>query len=353
VSHIPLRKEKDCLNCGAMVHGRYCHICGQENVVPKESFGHLIKHFFYDITHFDGKFFETLKHLITRPGFLTKEYGKGRRAGYLNPIKMYVFTSAFFFLIFFSFMQPGEIDINSEKLINNKTFAEIEMMDSVSFAKFTAAVNLDDKKQAGPMTREAFGKYKDSLLQNSGLMFTGKEYKSKKEYDSILALGIKKHNWAERQLIYKQIALNEKYHNNKTEIINAFKNKLLHTLPQLFFISLPFLALLLKLLYIRRKEFYYVNHGIFSVHLYIFLFISFLVLFGISRLNEELHVGVLSFISSVLIFSLFLYEYLALKNYYRQGWFKTFIKFFLLNILFVFVLSILFIVFTFFSLFNI
>jgi Protein of unknown function (DUF3667) len=353
VSHIPLRKEKDCLNCGAMVHGRYCHICGQENIVTKESFGHLVKHFFYDITHFDGKFFETLKDLITRPGFLTKEYGKGRRAGYLNPIKMYVFTSAFFFLIFFSFMKPGNLEAKSDFPINNKTFAEIDIMDSVSFAKFTTGINLLEKKTARPMTRDEFGKYKDSLLQNRGLMFTEKEYKSKKEYDSMLALGIKKHNWVERQLIYKQIELNTKYHNNKTEIINAFKDKLLHTLPQLFFISLPFLALLLKLLYIRRKEFYYVNHGIFSVHLYIFLFISFLVLFGISRLNEELHTGILSFISSLLIFSLFIYEYLALKNYYRQGWLKTLIKFFMLNIFFIVILSVLFMIFTFFSLFNI
>jgi Protein of unknown function (DUF3667) len=353
VSHIPLRKEKDCLNCGVMVHGRYCHICGQENIVPKESFGYLIKHFFYDITHFDGKFFETLKYLIIRPGFLTKEYGKGRRAGYLNPIKMYVFTSAFFFLIFFSFMKPGNLDVKSNFSINQKTFAEIDGMDSVSFVKFTTAINLADKKIDRPMTRDEFGVYKDSLLQNRGLMFTDMEYKSKKEYDSTLALGIKKHNWVQRQLIYKQIGLNEKYHNNKTEIINAFKDKLLHTLPQLFFISLPFLALLLKLLYIRRKEFYYVNHGIFSVHLYIFLFISFLFLFGISRLNEELNLSLLSSVKSLLIFALFVYEYLALKNYYRQGWFKTFIKFLLLNILFIIVLSVLFIVFTFFSLFNI
>ncbi|MBP0577674.1 DUF3667 domain-containing protein, partial [Campylobacter jejuni] len=76
---------------------------GQENIEPKESFWHLTTHFIYDITHFDGKFFSTLKYLLFRPGFLSKEYLKGRRAGYLHPVKMYVFTSALFFLIFFSF----------------------------------------------------------------------------------------------------------------------------------------------------------------------------------------------------------------------------------------------------------
>jgi len=83
--------------------GRYCHVCGQENVEPKESFWHLLTHFFNDITHFDGKFFITLKDLLFKPGFLSKEYMIGRRASYLNPVRMYVFTSAIFFLLFFFF----------------------------------------------------------------------------------------------------------------------------------------------------------------------------------------------------------------------------------------------------------
>ena len=102
MSHGKERKEKDCLNCGTAVYGRYCHVCGQENAEPKETFFGMVAHFFYDITHFDGKFFTTLKDLLFYPGFLSAEYMKGRRMSYLNPIRMYVFTSAIFFLIFFS-----------------------------------------------------------------------------------------------------------------------------------------------------------------------------------------------------------------------------------------------------------
>ena len=91
------------------MHGRFCHICGQENIEPKESFWHLVTHFMYDVTHFDGKFFSTLKYLLFRPGYLSHEYLRGRRASYLHPIRMYVFTSAFFFLIFFSIKKEDEI----------------------------------------------------------------------------------------------------------------------------------------------------------------------------------------------------------------------------------------------------
>ena len=102
MSHLHERKEKICLNCKSVIYGRFCHVCGQENIEPKETFWGLLTHFVYDVTHFDGKFFDTTKYLLFRPGFLALEYLRGRRASYLNPIRMYVFTSAFFFIIFSS-----------------------------------------------------------------------------------------------------------------------------------------------------------------------------------------------------------------------------------------------------------
>ena len=89
-----------------MVHGRYCHVCGQENIVTHQNFTALTKHFVYDIFHFDGKFFETVKHLFFKPGFVAKQYVNGKRASHLDPIRMYLFVSAVFFLFFFSFAKP-------------------------------------------------------------------------------------------------------------------------------------------------------------------------------------------------------------------------------------------------------
>ena len=85
-----------------MVAGRYCQTCGQENIVSKQSFGSLIKHFIYDVFHFDGKFFDTLKLLLFRPGRVPLEYIAGKRVHFLDPIRMYLFTSAIFFVVFFA-----------------------------------------------------------------------------------------------------------------------------------------------------------------------------------------------------------------------------------------------------------
>src|SRR6187551_1937271 len=72
----------------------------------------MFTHFFYDITHFDGSFFVTLKDLLFKPGFLSREYMLGRRKKYLHPVRMYVFTSAVFFLVFFSMFHVSENEVS-------------------------------------------------------------------------------------------------------------------------------------------------------------------------------------------------------------------------------------------------
>lgn len=353
MSHHPQRIDKDCLNCGTEVQGKYCHVCGQENIEPKESFWQLIQHFFYDITHFDGKFFASLKYVLFRPGLLPLEYAKGRRASYLNPIRMYVFTSAFFFLIFFSFSGDWQKVNYSITDINGKTLVEIDGMDSTEFAVFTAKINENNNKPGPSMTRKEFRDYVDSVKDRGGIHFTSYRYKSKAEYDSMLASGAKSHNWVQRTLVYKEIALNEKYENNSKNILTSFRNKFIHLLPQMLFVSLPLLALLLKLLYIRRKEFYYVNHAIFSVYFYIFLFLVFLLMIGLGKLSGLLHWEIFIYINMLLGLGIFVYEYIAMYKFYRQGVIKTFFKFVLLNILYFITLGLVFFCFILFSLFEI
>ena len=349
MSHLTERKERNCLNCNAQLQGKYCHICGQENIETKETVLHLVGHFFQDITHFDGKFFSTLKYLVFRPGFLSKEYINGRRGSYLNPIRMYVFTSALFFLIFFSFFQTEQSGAPVKLGINGKTPEEALEMDSAHFADYTRLINRQDHKPDTPMTREEFKEYAPRQFQTGGFYFSERKYKTMAAYDSAVAKGLIKDGWLKRQFVYKIIEVNNKYKNNSADILNAFKERLLHSLPQMLFISLPLLALLLRMLYFRRKQFFYVNHIIFSIHLYIFVFIMMLILFSLGKLNDQLHWGVITFIETVLYFALFFYEYKAMRNFYAQRRGKTILKFLLLNIWLCLILLLLFLIYLFFS----
>ena len=343
MSHIPLRKEKDCLNCGTEVIGRFCHNCGQQNIEPKESVWHLVSHFFQDITHFDGKFFTSLRYLIFKPGFLSKQYIAGRRVNYLNPIRMYLFTSAIFFLIFFSLYKVDEKSFNMGTVIKGKNLDQINKMDSATFSEFTKKIN-----KGKPLTRKEFA----ATLDSTGIQLTPGKYRSKGEYDSLLRSGAKKHSWFQRKLVYKNIELNEKHGGNPKLILVELIDRFMHTLPQMLFVLLPLFALILKLVYVRRKQFYYVDHVIFTIHLYVFIFLVMLVTFGISKLKAVLGWDWLNIVSVIFVLGIFFYFYKALRNFYKQRRAKTILKYFILLFLFLVTTIFMFVLFFFLSIFG-
>jgi hypothetical protein len=338
LSHLPQRIERDCLNCGTYVVGRYCHGCGQENIEPKESLWHLGVHLFGDITHFDGKFFASLKDLILKPGFLSKEYMLGKRASYLNPIRMYLFTSFVFFLVFFSIFK---VDENSFMGINKN---DIDQMDSVKIKELSRELN-----NGNPLTKDELKK----KITSASISFGPTKYKSKEEYDSLLKAGAEKHNWFIRKLTYKNIEINEKYHDNKGMAAVNLIDKLQHSIPQMLFVLLPLFALFLKGLYIKRKNYYYTDHAIFTVHFYIFVFIEMLLIFGINKISAVTGALWLQYINLTLVLVLLFYLYKAMRNFYGQNRFKTILKYFLLLFSFLFIGFFLFIIFFLISVFEI
>ena len=324
MSHLKERKDKSCLNCNAVVHGKYCSFCGQENVHPQESLWHLIVHFFNDITHFDGKFFSSVKYVITKPGFLTSEYVRGRRTSYLNPVRFYVFTSFLFFLILFTFSE-----INFVK-IKNTSQPKISFKDSVEMSQIKGVGNFD-------FTPDEFR----DTTGNDPQVLKIVNYKNRAEYDSLKKLGKTTKKWFKKILIDKQFDLQEKYGKDKKRIAAVLKEKVTSVTPQILFLSLPFFALFLKLLYIRRDKYYYVAHVIFTLHFYIFVYIIILLSRFAHSLSDFKYLHWLNLVAFLLAFSPIYYLYKAMINFYEQSRMKTLLK------LFIFSIAVLFL-FTFF-----
>lgn len=342
LSHLKERAEKVCLNCKSELSGRYCHNCGQENVEPKESAWHLIAHFFSDLFHFDGKFFSTLKLLATRPGFLTEEYVKGRRAAHLNPIRMYLFVSAAFFLFLMSFVIGKDTEVvkitQSKRAKDSAVAANMSkslqsfgqsMEDSVEVDEY----RLLDSSKALKLTFDTKGG------DDSAIAATTSYYERPvHDYDSAqqaLPEHLRDHG-LKHYYKRKIIVAREKWKENPTEMRQRFVAGFFHSLPYVLFLSLPLIALLLKLLYIRRKEFFYVSHAIFTVHFYIFVFITLFLCFLLDNLGT---VG--SILSSILFWSIYIYLFLAMKRFYKQGGFKTFVKFIMFGLFGTFIISML------------
>jgi hypothetical protein len=101
-NHLPLRDTTPahlCTNCGAPLHGRYCSSCGQRAGTAAHTVGHFLREAIEAFTHADSRLWSTLKALLRRPGFLTREYFAGRRARYLPPLRLYLIMSVLFFVL--------------------------------------------------------------------------------------------------------------------------------------------------------------------------------------------------------------------------------------------------------------
>lgn len=146
--------------------------------------------------------------------------------------------------------------------------------------------------------------------------------------------------------------LKEKYNSDGKQSVIALINKFMHLLPEMLFVLLPLFALILKLVHIRRTDFYYVDHTIFTIHLYIFIFLVMLVTFGISKLRSLTDWAWLGYISGILVISIFFYFYKALRKFYNQRRAKTILKYFILLLLFLITTVLMFIVLFFFSIFG-
>jgi hypothetical protein len=370
VSHRPLRAEKNCLNCNAEVYGRYCHICGQENAEPKESFWHLVSHFFSDVTHFDGKFFSTVKYLLTKPGFLSLEYMKGRRVRYLNPIRMYVFTSAIFFLFFFSVVKPEDsVNVSKtkkvpltyasilERLGKEKQDTEHDLADrdmSTHDKEFLSQrlifINEDLQRLQKDTTHlEELNISKNRL---SGLPTT---YTSIKQYDSVQNTlpGSKKDNWFQKKMAHRRVEIKQKFGQNSRGFVTELMNKFFHSFPQLLFISLPLIALILQLLYARKKNFYYADNIIYLIHVYCAMFILLFFQLSFNRLQHLPYLQWLKYLSIGVVLSMFFYVYKSMRNFYAQPRGKTVLKFSLLVLMSSVLMSTLFFIYLVVSVFTV
>jgi len=360
---------------------------------PKETVWHLVTHFFNDITHFDGKFFETVKLLLRRPGFLSAQYVAGRRASFLNPIRMYVFTSAIFFIILFSLRGPRDFISINEGGGGKRGLAEMERIKLKQDSILTHTDDKDDREDAerasikytrriaavkhiyGDSTGRKFTDeeldlaviqdMRDSILRNDvpqavkaklgetikerernaaneNMSFFGMNqgYRTVEEYDSAerkLPEDLRD-GWLKRQMTRKLIHLQEEYRADKKAFKEHLAENILHSFPKILFVTLPIFALLLNILYFRhKKRYYYVDHGIFAIHVYCATFILLLMAILVNKLGNAIGVRWVMVVSMVIQlgiwFYILIYLYKAMRGFYHQGRFKTFVKYFITCVL--------------------
>lgn len=275
-----LRSENNCLNCGAEVHGKYCSECGQLNRDPTTTVKELFHDLLHALVHFDGKFFATVKLLLTKPGFLTTEFVNGKRSKYLPPVQMYVFTSAIFFFILYTFFLKSSIPTEN---IQSKENQEID--NSIKNDFTNDAIKAE--------TIEAYHQQQSKL--------------SPEKRDGIIKKYLKE----------EQIKLNNKFKENPRKTFTEIVDNFIQSFSSLFFISLPLIAIWLSLLFYNKKDVNLVGHFIFITHNYIVDYIIMLINIILKVPAEIKGLEFMETIAALVMFWMLYYGYASMKNFYQ------------------------------------
>ncbi|MBS0327277.1 MAG: DUF3667 domain-containing protein [Proteobacteria bacterium] len=101
-----------CANCGAAAPGAYCPSCGQETRIELPTVRAFMRDAAGRYVALDGRTVRTLRDLMFRPGFLTREYLAGRRRRYIRPGRLFLVLS----LAMFAVLRLGNHDPSIEMI---------------------------------------------------------------------------------------------------------------------------------------------------------------------------------------------------------------------------------------------
>lgn len=333
--------ERYCLNCGSLLaeESLFCHVCSQKCTDGKISVSELFKEFFDSAFNIDSRFFKTLLGVFV-PGKLTVQYFLGRHKTYAHPIRLFLVSGVLFFTLLSIFIDPiiGEKSGKSDEL----RFAAYrsQVIDSIQAIKNRALVEYPAESSQLKVVLDTIDqrvlrlKAKDS----SEFFLPELEWPFNITTTSILMNRVDAIEMSEEELaktygydadFFAQLTIAQQIKFRKDE--RAFVSAAIQQSIWSFLFMMLALALILKILYVRRKV-YYVEHLIFSFHFHSFVFVVgslyLLAAFILPFLKDAAAV----FSISGIFFSVSLiYMYISMKRIYGQGWFKTFVKFSILN----------------------
>ena len=330
---------------------KYCQHCGQKNFRPHRSVRELLWEFVENWFGFDSKAYKTARALC-KPAALTLDYFRNshHHNHYVTPIRLYIFLSIIFFLLTsFGGLNVTSLDIETqpadkiEEEINqavqaNTLLDEGVLEENPSNAETKTEPTLpsnstpEAEAQNPASGNDANREVNDDLLESCNSpedmiviwpewldnYFDGKVASLCEAYQDINYLPQYKQTHAKAQFFLK-LAQNA-----------------IESLPQAFLFTLPLLALVLKVLYIRRNHLY-VEHLVLLIHSHSFMFAVILTYLGWHQLEKVFTWLDYIPVGWALLVWAVIYLYLSMKRLYQQGHIWTIIKFIVFSFIYLMV----------------
>ena len=331
-----IANKATCPNCQSemAITDKFCAACGQkvQRRIPK--LWELISEFFDSVLNIDSKIIRTFRAIFL-PGQLTIQYFRGIRKKYYQPFRLFFFVSVLFFTALgFSGAKKSIMAMNQDNSIKNirqkveasKMVTEYKGEVSGKFQDSLMAVSvLDSLDKTLDVDMDTIdiklaGSYGDYKIASKDLLtLTGEEIIEKYEIKGF---------W--NQLFAKQTI-------KTLKDPSGFTWYMVGNLIWMLILLMPAVAMWLKLLYIRRKR-YFVEHLTFLFHFHSFAFFMATILILIVNYTGN------NKIYFLLLAGIPVYLLIAMLRFYKQGFFKTFVKFLSLVVSYL-VLSLVFFVF--------
>lgn len=307
----------------------FCPHCGQQ-ANDKLTVGVLFYNTIANYFSFDARFFRSFVPLVFRPGLLAKRFVSGKRLMYLHPAQMYLFISVVFFFLF-SF-KIREYNANLDKALvkgfeleKSKDSINLSPIDSSTVAKIReplkneglmSGLSKEERQELDSVI--TFATQPQNVKNNFNFGYDTVKLDSiidagATEKEQLALIGMKDDSGFFAKLFYKQIL---KFHVNKG---GGILQALFDSIPISLFILLPIFAMILKIFFWRRGTF--AHHLVFSFYYFSFLFVTMCILLGINYF-----VDIPDWIDWLAVMSTFFYLVLAMRTFYQQGFFISFLK---------------------------
>lgn len=260
-----LRPLPSCLNCGTTLGGQYCGNCGQRARSRLISIWELVREAFGDLFELDSRLWQTLVPLVIRPGRLTLDYLRGRRARFMPPFRTYLVLSVVFFLVAF-FDPKDEFNLLFEPAAETTEDAQdadqsaAEIHDSVIEELAEEGIIVGDGELPEDQDEKDSGGVNFNITSGEGEAHCDIEHLKSADMPEWLSSRIT----PERLQVMCERVISDDG--------RALFDKLRDNIPAALFFLLPLMALVLKVMYPLSKR-YYVEHLLFVVHYHAFFFL--------------------------------------------------------------------------------
>ncbi len=253
------------------MHGQFCFACGQNQKSVDRHFLSLVSEFLEEVITPRSRVAKTLFAISFKPGYLTKEYFSGRKARYIQPVRLYLTTSILFFFV---------ISVSN-----------------------VAQINLTDENQQPIVIAND-----DTIVVDENWSFLSDE---------------------ESDRLNEQ--LNAQFQKAATllqEDPNRALDMVLDKAPPIIFFLVPLFAALLKIVYFNKRR-YYTEHLVLALHNHSFVFLALLIDALLNQLpGSEWKSWSEFFIEAWIV----IYLYQSLRINYGDGWVSSGFKFAILGI---------------------